>query len=267
VASWILSSSDPAAAQQTSTQPDLRLPAPPTLEYAARGSRAAPGATLGIPSGYGADWGDAAIGFGFQATTRLHDRPDGVGALAFGIGNARELIGVELVASSYGTARTCCRGGMSVKLHRVLPLDFGIAGGWENGVVWGGFDPDPAEETDAGNSVYGVISKVVFLRPGAADPYRSLTLSLGVGNGRFRSEDDIIADRERINVFGGAALRLTRSASVLADWTGQDLVAGFSYLPLRDRALVVLPGVADITTKARFILGVAYGFDYTSLFH
>jgi hypothetical protein len=263
----LAASSRQGVAQTTRpTRSGLRLPAPPTQEFAARGSRAAPGVSLGVPSGYGADFGDAAIGFGFQATTRLHDRPDGVAALAFGVGDARDLLGLEAVVTSYGTARTCCRGGLSLKLHRVLPADFGVAVGWENGAVWGGFDPNPAEETDAGRSFYGVASKVIHLRRGRADPYRTLTLTLGAGNGRFRSEDDIIDDHETVNLFGGAALRMSRATSVVADWTGQDLVAGFSLLPLRNRAVVLLPGVADITTKPRFIFGAAWGFDYTSIF-
>lgn len=257
------------AAAQTGVPPGIgmRLPAPPTQEFAARGSRAAPGISLGIPSGYGADWGDAAIGFGFQATTRLHNRPDGVAAVAVGLGNAREIVGLEVVATSYGTARTCCRGGLSFKLHRVLPADFGLAVGWENGAVWGGFDPDPAEETDAGSSLYGVASKVLYLNRQGGNAYSTLTFTLGLGNGRFRTEDDIIADEEKVNAFGGVAFRFSRAAAVIADWTGQDLAAGLSILPLRNQPLVIIPGAADITTKARFILGAAYGFDYTSFLH
>jgi hypothetical protein len=243
----------------------LRLPEPPTEEFAARGSRAAPGIALGIPSGFGADWRDASVGFGFQATTRLADRPDGVAALAVGVGDAQDAVGLEVVVASYGTARSCCRGGISFKVHRVLPAAFGIAVGWENGAVWGKFTDALADDTDAGSSVYGVVSKVLPLRWGD-DPYRSLTLTLGAGNGRFRAEDDIIAGRETVNVFGGAALRTTRRTSIVADWTGQDLVAGFSFLPFRDHALVVLPGFADLTTEPRFILGAAYGFDYTTIF-
>jgi hypothetical protein len=244
----------------------MRLPMPPTHDYAARGSRGAPAITIGIPSAYGADWRDAAVGFGFQATTRLRDKPDGVVALAFGIGDAHDKLGLETVITSYGTARSCCRGGISLKLHRVLPADFGVAVGWENGVVWGPFDANAGRATDAGSSVYGVVSKVVYLRKPAADPYRMLTFTLGMGNGRFRSEDDIILDRETFNVFGGVAARVSRRFSVAADWTGQDIAAGFSVLPFRNHAFVVLPGVADLTTKPRFILGAAYGFDYTSIF-
>ena len=255
----------PAAAAAQTRGGGLRLPEPPTQEFAARGSRAAPGIALGIPSGFGADWRDAAIGVGFQAETRLRDRPDAVAALAFGLGDARDLLGLEVVVASYGTARSCCRGGISFKAHRVLPAGFGLAVGWENGAVWGKFTDALADDTDAGSSLYGVASKVIPLRWGD-DPYRSLTLTLGAGNGRFRTEDDIIADRETVNVFGGAALRMTRRTSVVADWTGQDLVAGFSFLPFADHALVVLPGFADLTTKPRFILGAAYGFDYTEIF-
>src|SRR5512143_958483 len=84
----------PAVAVAQTGPSAWRLPAPPTDEFGARGSRAATGITIGVPSGYGADFGDAAIGFGFQATTRLHDRPDGVAAGAFGVGNARKAIGL-----------------------------------------------------------------------------------------------------------------------------------------------------------------------------
>jgi hypothetical protein len=257
----------PAAAR---TDPDppgrrMRLPAPPTDDFAARGIRAAPAITIGIPSGYGADWGDGAVGIGFQATTRLRDRPDGVVGLAFGLGSARELVGLEVVATSYGTVRSCCRGGLSFKVHRVLPAEFGVALGWENGVLWGSFTPSPSM-TDAGRSVYGAVSKVVYVRRGYADAYRTLTLTLGAGNGRFRSEEDIINDREAVNLFGGAALRMSRGTSIVVDWTGQDVIAGFSMLPVHDRPFVVMPGVADITTNARFVLGAAYGFDYTSIF-
>ncbi len=267
LAALLVPAADVTAQQEEDRRRQLRLDAPPTLEFAARGERAAPGITLGIPSGFGPNWRDAAIGVGFQATTRLENRPDGVVALAFGLGDATDAIGIGAVVASYGTVRSCCRGGISLKAHRVLIEDVSVAVGLENGVVWGTFDPNPgAEPTDGGRSVFGVASAVVHLPGARADPFRSLTFTLGVGNGRFRTESDIIADRSTFNVFGGVSLRMSRGTSLVADWTGQDLVGGFSFLPFRRRPFVIIPGLADITTKPRLVIGAAYGFDYLTLF-
>lgn len=241
----------------------LRLPGPPTRVLSVR-AEGTPGIVLGVPSGFGADYGDAVIGAGMQNRTRLRDRPDGVVAVVFGIGDARELVGLELTASSYGTARTCCRGGLTAKAHRLVGDRYGVALGWENAAVWGE-SREIQEATDAGSSLFAVGSGVFHLRSDRTDPFNTLTVTLGVGNGRFRTEDDIIDGRETVNVFGGASVRVLEWFSVLGDWTGQDLVAGLSVVPFRHHDLVVTPGVTDLTTDARLVLGVGYGFDYTRL--
>lgn len=243
-----------------------RLPAPATLEVAARGAWAAPGIALGIPGGFGADQGDAFVGAGFQHRTRLENRPDGGLVAGVGIGDARRLLGLEAAVSSFGTARSCCRGGLSLKLHKLLPSgDASLALGWENAVTWGRMD-GLDEATDAGTSVYLAGSKVLRLRGNPASPLGTLSLTAGVGTGRFRTEDQILDGEETVGVFGGGALRLAAPASLIVDWTGQDLVAGLSVVPLRGVPLLVTPGVADLTTEPRFILGVGYGFNFVQVF-
>jgi hypothetical protein len=202
---------------------------------------------------------------GFQATTRRRQRPDGGAVVGLGIGDARELVGLETSLSLFGTARSCCRGGVSLKLHRLLPARSSVAIGVENGAVWGeaiGSD----EGTDAGTSFYAVASKIIQLRPRATDPFNLLTLSVGLGNGRFRTEDDILNGVERVNVFGSASVRMVRSLAAIGNWTGQDLVAGLSWVPSSEWPLVITPGVADLTTRPRFVLGLGVGFDYAPLF-
>lgn len=257
----------PAAGQDTGSLRDrYRLPAPPTIAVAARGPWVAPGIAIGIPTGFGADQGDAFVGAGFQHRTRLEDRPDGGLVAGTGIGDARRLLALEAAVSSFGTARSCCRGGVSLKLHKLLPPgDASIALGWENAVTWGrmeGLD----EATDAGTSVYLVGSKVLRLRGNPVSPLGTLSLTAGVGTGRFRTEEQILDGDETVGVFGGGAVRLAGPASLIVDWTGQDLAAGLSVVPLRRVPLLVTPGVADLTTEPRFILGVGYGFNVTQFF-
>jgi hypothetical protein len=87
-----------------------------------------------------------------------------------------------------------------------------------------------------------------------------------VGTGRFRTEHQILNSHDTVNPFGGFSLRLAQPASLLADWTGQDLDAGLSVVPFRRVPLVITPGVADLTTTPRFIVGVGYGFTLGPVF-
>ena len=61
-------------------------------------------------------------------------------------------------------------------------------------------------------------------------------------------------------------LQVIPLASVIADWTGQDLFLGASIVPFRRIPLFIVPGVADVTGKAgngaRFVLGVGYGIHF-----
>ena len=257
----------PAAAQDPGSLRDrYRLPAPPTLEVAARGAWAAPGIALGIPTGFGADQGDAFVGAGFQHRTRLEDRPDGGLVAGIGVGDARRVVGLEAAVSSFGTVRSCCRGGVSLKLHKLLPPgDASVAVGWENAVTWGRME-GVDEATDAGTSVYFAASKVFRLRDNPAYPLGSMSLTAGVGTGRFRTEDQILDGEETVGLFGGGSLRLAAPASLIVDWTGQDLVAGVSWVPLRGVPLLVTPGLADLTTEPRFIVGIGYGFNFAQVF-
>ncbi|HEX6912243.1 MAG TPA: hypothetical protein VF142_17700, partial [Longimicrobium sp.] len=146
-------------------------------------------------------------------------------------------------------------GGVSFKLHRALPRGTSVAVGWENAVLWGGSD-------DRG-SLYAVATRVTPLRPDPAERFGMAVFSLGVGNGRFRFEEDDADDRQTVNVFAAAGLRVSDPLSLVADWTGQDLNVAASVTPIRRVPLVLTGGLADLTGSAgdgaRLILSVGYG--------
>ena len=254
----------PAPAQDPARE-NLRLPQPPAVELPARGRFTAPAAALGIPTGFGADFGDVFLGGGMQARTRYSEKMDGGGVLGLGLGDARKYFGVEVAMAQFGTMRSCCRGGLSFKVHRILPGASSIAVGWENAVGWGRLagetDPD-GPFTDAGTSVYAVASKLIPLAPDPGAPFGSVVATLGAGTGRFRPEQAILDGKETVGVFGGVAVRIAQPASVMASWTGQDLNAGLSLTPLRKIPVVLSIGAADVTTQARPIVGVGFGFAY-----
>lgn len=250
----------------------MKLPRPPGVELAARGPLVAPAIAIGVPTAYGADWGDVFVGVGFQSRTRLRDDVDGGAVAGIGLGDARRLVGLEVAVSQFGTFRSCCRGSLSLKLHRALPsLDASVAVGWENVTGWGSMEGEELF-TDGGESFYGAATKVFLLS--RTNPFRTLTTTLGVGNGRFRTESDILEDFEEdgiednttVNVFGSAAWRFADRFSAIGSWTGQDLAAGLSVVPLGDVPIVGTVAFTDLTTEPRFIVGLAYGLGFTGTF-
>jgi hypothetical protein len=220
----------------------------------------APGSSLGSPSPSGVGSGDYFVGAGYQGRTRFTGRPDGGFGVGTGVGDPDAGIALEIAVSSYSSVRRSFAsvGGASFKLHHRDPQRLLLyALGVENAVPWG--------LTDGGTSMYGTLGRVFVLRPGDNTPFGVFTASLGVGSGRFRPERAVLHHRGSVGVFGGAGLRLIPAVALAADWTGQDLDAGFTVTPFRDRGIVASIGYADLTHTAgdgaRFIMSIGYGLN------
>jgi hypothetical protein len=236
-----------------------RLPEPPVAEIRQR--LFGGGTSISTPTAFGAQWRDAFVGFGYQQRTRFTDIDDGAVTAGFGLGDARKLVAAEVTLTSYSTIRSGFfeNGAVSFKVHRTFENvgggDLAVAAGVENVIDWG--------DNDGGKSVYGVVTKVFPLRENPADPLSALTVSLGVGGGRFRSEERINNREGGSNFFGSAALRVAEPVNLIVEWTGQDLNLGASIYPIPGVPLVITPAAADVTGTAgdgaRFILGVGYG--------
>lgn len=214
----------------------------------------APGASLNTPGAWGASWGLAFAGVGYQQRTRFLDQNDGAVFVGFGLGDAVRTVGIEVTLSSTSTVRTGFleRTTMSAKLHRIVGNDISVAVGYENAAEFGGVG-------DGGQSLYAVAGKA-FVLGAPTEHFSQITVQLGVGDGRFRSEDDINAGRDGVGVFGSVAVRATERLAAIADWTGQDLALGLSIVPLPDVPLILTPALVDVTGSAgdgtRFTLGL-----------
>ncbi len=254
--------SQPAASNQQelqALQKQFTLPEPRVVERPVPRALGLPGSSVGSPSAFGADWGDVFAGFSFQERTRFTDKADGAVVAGFGIGDAEKLVGLEVAVTVFDLVDdTFQDGGISFKLHHDFGDGLAVAAGVENAIIWG--------ELDTNSSAYGVVSKV-FRFKDATQPFSSLTVNLGLGGGRFRSEDDVFDGDDSINVFGSAGLRVIEPISVIADWTGQDLNLGVSLVPFRNIPLTITPAIADVTSNAgdgaRFVLSIGYGLSLT----
>ncbi|HET7322487.1 MAG TPA: hypothetical protein VFI96_08345 [Longimicrobiaceae bacterium] len=265
-----------ACAQQVdSLRSRYLIPLPTTLPVVAASGRAAPGSSSSTPTAFGPSWGDAFIGFGYQAATRGliksgsagRSDEDGAAVIGIGLGDARNALGIEISYTSYSTIRSGFGnvGAISTKLHRALPGSAGMALGFENAINVNGAG-------DHGLTIYGVASKVWKLS--RQPTFSTVTTSVGVGSGRFRRLEDIRnGKRTAVNVFGSIGLQLLPPLSVIADWTGQSLTLGSSIVPLRAIPLIITPAVTDVAGDhvgdPRFILGVGLGIDthLPSIFH
>jgi hypothetical protein len=219
--------------------------------------KASPNISIITPSGYGADWGRVGIGIGFQQRTRFTDSSDGGLGIGFGLGDSRKYVGVQVGLSITDLSSPFNDGRLNLKIHRRLPYDFSIAAGVQGGITYG--------ITDAGSSIYGVVTKRFSLQD-VSKPFSEIYTSAGVGGGQFRSESDINNGINSVGVFGSVAVRVLEPVSVITEWSGQDLTVGISFVPFKNLPFVIVPAITDITGSAgdgaRFILGAGYSFSF-----
>jgi hypothetical protein len=220
--------------------------------------RASPSITIINPSAYGASWGSAGIGIGYQERARFTDESDGVIGLGFGLGDAQKNLGVQVGISLVDVSSPFSDGAINLKLHRRLPQDFAVAIGVQGLTTWG--------NTDGGSSVFGVGTKRFKLRQDRTKPFSELYTTIGLGGGQFRSESDVNEGNENVGVFGSLAVKVIQPVGFVAEWSGQDLTLGVPIVPFRKLPLVIVPSITDVTGSAgdgtRFVVGLGYSFSF-----
>lgn len=235
--------------------------------------RGAPGTNSGSPSAFGPNWGDAFVGGGYQNQTRgvklangtftANGGDDGSISAGLGIGNSTDAVALEVVVTSLSTFHSGFgnRTSFSFQVNRMLDNTSAVAVGVENGFIAGGGN------TDGTDSWYAVGSKV-FMLPKSNDMglLQALTISGGLGNGRFRFIDDVMNNKSTVNLFATASLLIQEQVSAIVDYTGQDVNLGVSVVPFKAFPVVFTPTLADITGAAtktpRFLLGVGIGMHF-----
>jgi hypothetical protein len=221
-----------------------------------------PGMSAATPIGFGADWGMVWAGASYEPRVRYGRIDDGVAAVGFGLGDAERWVGLQVGVNSFSTVRGGFgnRIGVDLHLHRQLDDFTGVAIGWE-GV--GGRD---AQAGGSGSSLYAVGSRWLPLRADPEAPLGVAMVSLGVGSGRFQLEDDFLAEKSGVGVFGSVGVRILPPISVIAEWTGQDLMVGASITPIKGQLVAFTAGFTELTGTAgdrpRFALGGSVGWSF-----
>lgn len=208
-----------------------------------------PAIAFGSPIGFGTGYTEFFGGVGGQTMPDTAPDPvDGSMSVGVGIGDPVKWIALEAsttiisLDNAYGED-----GNLNLKLHHVFPYQIGVSVGVENTGRWGA-----AAETNA--ATYAAVTKPISLGLTSI-----LTLNAGIGNGRFAEPQD-----NTVGGFGSVALSFARRFSVIADWTGRDLNAGLSLVPLSNVPLVVTLGAINLQerygTEIQFAGGIGYTF-------
>lgn len=224
-------------------------------------NRGAPSLTIANPSGFGADGGQFYSGFSYQTDTRFGDdenQDDGTFGFGFAFGDAVEAVGVEIgyTMASFGGSRDFGSGGFNAKVHHLFPDNWAVAAGWNGFLNIGGGN-------DFEDSLYLTTTKVFRTRENLDSAFSRVAVTVGVGNGQFRTEDAIEDGEEGFNVFGSLAFRVARPVSGIVEWTGQDLAVGASVSPFRRVPVTFNVSLRDLTgagDEPRLVFGLGTGF-------
>jgi hypothetical protein len=235
------------------------------------------------PSGFGANWGTFFIGSGYQdslapapwfgspnsASPGLNTTGFGLAA-GFGIGNSRDLVGLETSYSTFSNGggpdgstplALFDRGGVNFKLHKQLGDSFSIAAGWENAIKNGYASNDQT----AKDTFYGVITSVL-----PVSDTNNFTASVGIGNGRFRQIGDILTEKDNTSIFGSLGFRISENIGLVTDYNGRNFSVGLPLtLKLSDNiGLQVTPAILDVAgdkvykESSRFAIGGGLGIRF-----
>ena len=145
----------------------------PTVRYT-------PSPNAGIPSAFGAAWGDLFASLTGSGADRIRNEVDGSISAGLGLGNPRTAVGVELAYNLLSVRNFAKNGSFDVKVHREVfandTTQAAVAVGWNNFVNYGD-DVDGSE-----SSVYGVVSAAHLLQPN--NPAKSSACYGHPGGGR-----------------------------------------------------------------------------------
>lgn len=221
-----------------------------------------PSPSAGIPSAFGADWGDFFVSAALSSGDDIRPDADASLSAGFGLGDARNLVGVELGFNLQSIDRFGENGSFDAKVHRELfysdRAQMSAAVGWVNFANYG------SNAAGSEDGIYGIVTGSYLLRPNAPINQMPLTATLGLGDGIFSQ------DSADIGVIAGLGLQVDPRLSINTAWSGVGLNIGASVVPIPTVPLTMNFLVGDVTdetdtgTVAVFTIG--YGFNFGPTF-
>ncbi|MGB5972951.1 MAG: hypothetical protein WBG38_06510 [Nodosilinea sp.] len=217
-----------------------------------------PSPNAGIPSAFGAEWGDVFISASLSGADRLRGEADGSLSMGFGLGDSRRAVGVQLAYNLQSIRQFGENGSFDVKVHREVyssnETQVAAAVGLNNFASYG------ANTVGTASSLYGVVSAAHLLQPDNPGNRLPITASLGLGGGNFAE------DGTDVGIIAGVGLQVHPQVSVNTAWSGVGLNVGASIVPDPTVPLTLNLLYGDVGNNTRAgsvaVLSVGYGFNF-----
>lgn len=217
-----------------------------------------PSPNAGIPSAFGANWGDVFFSASLAGADRIRPEADGSLSMGFGLGDSRRAVGVELAYNLQSVRRFGENGGFDAKIHRQVysseETQVAAAVGLNNFASYG----DNAGGSES--SLYGVVTAAHLLQPEHPSNRLPITASLGLGGGAFSGESS------DVGVFAGVGLQVHPQFSINTAWSGVGVNVGASIVPVTTLPLTLNLLYGDVGNNTRAgsvaVLSIGYGFNF-----
>ncbi len=229
-----------------------------------------PALTLANPTGFGAANNTGFFGLSYQARIRPSQTDSDAGAvIGIGLFDPRDVAGLELsytAASLNGRTRPFGSGGFNAKIHHRFTDDLSVAVGYNGFANIGQSNTVPGFTNDFTGSLYAAATQIFRTQDDINAPFSRIALTVGAGNGQYRTVPTILLNNGGVGVFSSLAFRIAQPVSAIVEWTGQDLAAAVSFVPFAGIPFYITPGVRDLAGEglngSRFVLGTGFSFKF-----
>ncbi len=188
-------------------------------------------------------------GLFLQQRTRITNRfysPDGNALFSVGLGDPEKWVGLEVWVNIYGLANNkgapgnFGEGTLDVHFSRNLKNGFWVGAGVFDLLGW---KPEPPNKLTS----YYVVAMKTFKLRSYGTFFKSIYLTVGSGNGKFRRDADYnILSQNPWDFYGSVAVQVLPAGNFIAEWNGFNAFSGLSILPFKKLPFQLLVGVDDI---------------------
>lgn len=205
-----------------------------------------PALGAGIPTGFGASWGDVFFSVSGSNSDKIREEYDGSMSATMGFGNPSRILGLELSANNLSMRNFGDNWSFDGKVHRMLYEGekgfLSLAVGRNNLACSGN---DACSNNVSSN--YVVLSGVTPVKNPFGSGTVPLSASLGMGNGFYSYNQD---RNTRFSPFGDIGIQLHDQVGVGVGWSGVGLNANVSFVPVREWPVIFNLLFADITDRS-----------------
>ena len=213
-----------------------------------------PSLGAGIPTGFGANWGDVMVGVSGALNDKGRGQADGSMSFTAGLLDSVKFVGLEVSANVLSIRNYGTNMNFDAKIHRMLYQ--GEEGFLSVALGRNNFAQSGTEISSGTPNTYGIAPNTAsnYLAFSGLTPLKTpegkvlpLKATLGVGNGYYASNWQ---KSNTYNVFGDIGMQVHDQIGISAGWSGVGINANISVVPFPEWPVIVNVLFADIANQS-----------------